>query len=257
MSEVSLDRRLLHDQDRVRVLSPDGPPTGIVLCLHGSRSNPDEQARLSGMTRLVGAGALVVLPRGGTRMGTGWGWDHEADLPFLSDLIDELRARHPLAGRVCLVGMSGGARMACRVAAARADAVASVGAVAGLRAPDRAPGRPVAVIAFHGTSDRINRYAGGGRPEWQESVPDAARAWAIANGVGGRAHESAPSPRLASLSYGAEGAPGEVMLWTMRGAGHTWPGGTMGLVARLLLGATSRELDATAETWAFFRRHAG
>ncbi|MGC8634283.1 MAG: alpha/beta hydrolase family esterase [Candidatus Limnocylindrales bacterium] len=254
--DMSLDRRLLRDQGRVRVLAPAGPPTGIVLCLHGSRSNPDAQARLSGMARLAGVGALVVFPRGSIRMGMGWGWDREADLPFLSDLVDELRARHPFAGRVCLAGMSGGARMACRLAAARADAVGALGAVAGLRAPDRTPGRPVAVIAFHGASDRINPYAGGGRPEWQESVPDAARAWAVANGAGARAHEFTPSPRLTRVTYGAEEAPGEVTLWTMRGAGHTWPGGSMGLIARLRLGPTSREPDATGEIWAFFRRHA-
>ncbi len=254
--DASPDHPPLGDPERVVVVAPAGAPTAIVLCLHGSRSNPDEQARISGMARLADQGALVVFPRASGRMGTGWAWDHDADLPFLSDLIDELRARYPFAGRVCLAGMSGGARMACHVASARADAVGAVGAVAGLRAPDRPPGRPVAVVAFHGTSDRVNPYTGGGRAEWRESVPDAARAWAIANGVTGRPHESAASARLTSLSYGAPGAPGEVVLWTMRGAGHSWPGGRMGLIGRLLLGSTSREIDATAEIRAFHRRHA-
>jgi polyhydroxybutyrate depolymerase len=171
--------------------------------------------------------------------------------------VDELRATYPLAGRICLAGMSGGARMACHVAAARSDAVGALGVVAGLRAPDRPPGRPVGVIAFHGTADRVNPYAGGVRPEWRESVPDAAREWASANGVAGRPHDAVASSTLASRAYGTEGAPGEVVLWTVRRAGHTWPGGGgMGLLARLVLGRTSREIDATGEIWAFYRRHA-
>ena len=253
---AGVDVTTFPNHQRLLVAAPVGVPSAIVLSLHGSRSNPSEQARLTGMPRLAGSGALVVFPRGAIRMGRGWAWDQEGDLPFLSDLIDELRGRYPLAGRVCLTGMSGGARMACQVAAARSDAVAAVGAVAGLRAPDRAPGRPVAILAFHGTADRINRYGGGGRPDWRESVPDAARAWAIANAVSGRPHESRASDRLASVTYGADDAPGEVTLWTIQGGGHTWPGGRVPFFARLLLGPTSREIDATAEIWAFFRRHA-
>ncbi len=254
---TSFGQPTLHHSERVVVAAPAGVPAGIVLSLHGSRSNPEEQALISGMGRLASVGALVAFPRGGIRMGAGWAWDHDADLAFLSDLIDELRGAYPFAGRVLLAGLSGGARMACHVAAARADAVAVVGAVAGLRAPGRTPGRPVSIIAFHGTADRLNRYGGGGRPEWRGSVPDAARAWAIANGTGTRAREASISPRVTTLGYGAEAAPGEVVLYTLRGAGHTWPGGHGNLLTRLLLGATSRDVDATSEIWSFFRRHAG
>ena len=146
--------------------------------------------------------------------------------------------------------------MASRLAGARSDAVGTLGAVAGLRAPDRPPGRAIAVIAFHGTADRINPYGGGGREEWRESVPDAARAWAIANGISTSARESASGRSLASTAYGGDGGPGEVVLWTIRGGGHTWPGGRMGLMGRLFLGTTTREIDATAEIWRFHQRHA-
>ncbi len=241
----------------VLVVDPPGRPSGIVVCLHGSRSNPEEQVRLSGMDRLAEAGqAVVAFPQGSVPLGRGWAWNPDADLPFLSALVDRLRLEHPLAGRACVAGMSGGARMASRLAGARSDAVATLGAVAGLRAPDRPPGRAIAVIAFHGTADRINPYRGGGREEWRESVPDAARAWAIANGISNSARESAVGRALSSTAYGGEGGPGEVVLWTVRGGGHSWPGRSMGLIARLLLGPTTREIDATREIWAFHRRHA-
>jgi poly(3-hydroxybutyrate) depolymerase len=47
-----------------------------------------------------------------------------------------------------------------------------------------------------------------------------------------------------------------VTLWTSRGAGHTWPGGHLGLLLSLLLGRTSREIDATKSIWEFGLRHA-
>ena len=65
------------------------------------------------------------------------------------------------------------------------------------------------------------------------------------------------SPTLTRTTYGAERQPGEVTLWTSRGAGHTWPGGHLGLLLSLYLGRTSREIDATKSIWEFGLRHAG
>jgi polyhydroxybutyrate depolymerase len=49
--------------------------------------------------------------------------------------------------------------MSCVLAAARSDLVSAVGAVAGLRSGGRhTPTRPVPILAFHGTADRINPY---------------------------------------------------------------------------------------------------
>ena len=125
-------------------------------------------------------------------IGRGFEWDHAGDTPFLRQLVAELRNRYPTrSGRVSIVGMSGGARMACHFASSYPDEVSMVGAVAGLRSPDGpAGGRPVPVLAFHGTADRINPYDGSGTARWRESVPDAARAWAEANGsVSGADHD--------------------------------------------------------------------
>jgi poly(3-hydroxybutyrate) depolymerase len=36
-----------------------------------------------------------------------------------------------------------------------------------------------------------------------------------------------------------------VMLWTVSGGGHTWPGSPLGLLLRVLLGKTTTEIDAT------------
>ena len=147
--------------------------------------------------------------------------------------------------------------MSCVLAAARADLVSAVGAVAGLRSGGRhAPTRPVAILAFHGTADRINPYRGGSTPRWDEGVEDSARHWAAANGMPAQPEVVAVSPTLTRTTFGAEGRPGEVTLFTSKGAGHTWPGGQLGLFLRLFLGRTSREIDATSSIWDFARAHA-
>jgi polyhydroxybutyrate depolymerase len=44
-----------------------------------------------------------------------------------------------------------------------------------------------------------------------------------------------------------------VVLYTVRGGGHSWPGGKP--LPEWLVGATSRSIDATGQMWAFFRAH--
>jgi polyhydroxybutyrate depolymerase len=237
---------------------PAGRPSAVVLSLHGSRSGADGQVRLSRMDRLTGVDSVVVaFPQAVVRSGFGFEWDHEADTPFLARLAAELLERYPTPhGHVTVAGMSGGARMACHFAARHAEMVAAVGAVAGLRAPrGAAPSRPVPMLAFHGLADRVNPYAGSGTDRWDESVPDAARGWAQANGLPVEPTVVAASGTLTRTTYGEPGEPGEVTLWTSRDAGHTWPGGRLGFFLRLLLGRTSTEIDATAEIAGFAMRH--
>jgi polyhydroxybutyrate depolymerase len=238
---------------------PAGKVAAVLLSLHGTRSSWPRQARLSGMARLADAGAVVAFPEAVLPIGSGYEWDHEGDLPFLEQLVSELISRYsPPGGRVCVTGMSGGARMSCVLAAARADLVSAVGAVAGLRSGDRhTPTRPVPILAFHGTADRINPYLGGNTPRWEESVEESARHWAAANRMPEQPEVVALSPTLTRTTYGTGGKPGEVTVFTSKGAGHTWPGGHLGLFLRLFLGRTSTEIDATAKIWDFDRAHAG
>jgi polyhydroxybutyrate depolymerase len=39
----------------------------------------------------------------------------------------------------------------------------------------------------------------------------------------------------------------------IEGGGHTWPGARSGVIADMILGRTSEELNATAEIWNFFK----
>ncbi len=198
-------------------------PSTIVLSLHGSRSSPEGHARLSNMEALTAQGAVVCFPQASVSSGSGFEWDPDADEGFLRATVAALVDRFPSArAQVCMAGMSGGARMSSRFASRHPDEVMVLGAVAGLRAPARDTlERPVRVVAFHGTSDRINPFLGSGTPRWDESVLNAAKAWARANGHSTEAQQEQVSRRLTRLNFGAEGRPGAVTLWVCNGAGHT------------------------------------
>lgn len=238
------------------VVPPVGEPAGIVVSLHGRGVTPQFHADLSGMGRLADQGAAVAFPQGSiVRSKSGYSWDQEADAGYLDAVIADLRAEFPQApAPVCLAGLSEGGRMASHYAAVRAEEIGVLAPVAGLRAPRQLPARPVPVIAFHGLEDAFNLYSGRGPDHWYESVPEAARAWATANGLGEEPEEVEVSSTLKLLAYGV-GSAAEVMLWTFAKAGHTWPGSHPGRVQRMLLGRTSGELDATAEIWSFYQRH--
>jgi polyhydroxybutyrate depolymerase len=105
------------------------------------------------------------------------------------------------------------------------------------------------VLAFHGTADRINPFAGSGNERWNESVSDAAAAWAQALGLPGEPTRQELTGHLSRISFGDPGEVASVTLFVSRGAGHTWPGSQLPLFLRLILGRTSNEIDATAEIW--------
>jgi polyhydroxybutyrate depolymerase len=233
------------------VAEPVGTASLVILSLHGSRSTAERQVRLSRMEPLASHGAVVAFPQGIVPSGAGWEWDLENDLAFMSAAVDYLRQTfQPASPRLAVTGMSGGARMASRYASSKPADVTVLGAVAGLRSPlVDTLASPVRVVAFHGTSDRINRFAGSGTTRWNESVLDAAAAWARANGHPGEPQQEQVTGALTRYSFGAEDAPGAVTLWVSQGAGHTWPGTRLPLGLRLFLGRTSFDVDATAKIW--------
>lgn len=248
---------------RFLLAEPLGTPSVIMLSLHGSGSSPKRQASLHSMDRFSSSGALAAFPQGGLPRRSGYEWDLEEDVEYLRVLVSWLLSRYPQANRrVCIAGMSGGARMASRFASLHPESVRVLGAVAGLRAPARTPlEHPVRVVAFHGTADSLNPLAGSGTARWNESVPHAAAAWARALGLPGEPTRKELTGHLTRIDFGDPSNAAAVTLFVSRGAGHTWPGSRLPLFAsfpmsplsplflRLILGRTSKEIDATTEIW--------
>ena len=51
----------------------------------------------------------------------------------------------------------------------------------------------------------------------------------------------------------SEGAHADVVLYTVAGGGHTWPGGHP--LPAFITGPTTDDIDATRVIWEFFRKH--
>jgi polyhydroxybutyrate depolymerase len=246
-----------HSYDRTR-------PTPLVISMHGAGGWPVQQMELSRWNRLADSlGFIVVYPSGigsaGPRI---WHVDSGAgrDVTFISELIDKLEADYNIdPARIYANGFSNGGGMSFVLSCTLSDRIAAVGMVG---AAQTLPWtwctdpRPVPMIAFHGTADRMAPYNGGGSPIAPDrfpNIPAWTANWARRNRCAPDPVESAVAADVTRREYTncADGAA--VVLYTIHGGGHSWPGG--GPLPEWFVGPTSRSIDATSQMWAFFRDH--
>jgi polyhydroxybutyrate depolymerase len=258
---------------------PSGGPAPLLIALHGGGGTGLGMARMTGFAgRGPRAGVAVAFPDGWNRA---WNDGRDApalrrreavdDVAFLRALVDRL-ASDGVAdpARVAAVGISNGAFLSEHLARHALLPLAAVGLVAGSatavsRQAVPRPARPAAVTLFMGTADPIVPYAGGpiaglGRRLAARaaagasgrgvavSVERVATDWVEANGL-------APEPATERLPVGAGDLPvtrftwsaagrPPVVLYRVDGGGHTWPGGSLYLPARII-GPVCRSLDAS------------
>lgn len=248
-------------------------PAALVLSLHAGATWPAHQMNLSRWNRLADENGFIVVYPSGTpelfNVARQWrtfrpGPGLERDVLFISELIDRLQSRYNIdPARIYADGMSNGGGMAYVLACELSDRIAAVGLVAPAQSlPSDWCGstRPVPMMAFFGDADPMVPYEGGplGDPfNPVKPVFPAARdfvaAWARRNGCAADPVASRVAPDVTRLEYPqcAEGAA--VVLHTLLGGGHSWPGGKP--MPEWRVGATITSIDATAELWAFFQEH--
>jgi polyhydroxybutyrate depolymerase len=236
----------------------------LVISLHGAGIWPAVQRDVSGWNALADEeGFLVVYPSGMTTAGPRiWhmfpGERMQEDVRFIGDLIDSLASRYRIdRARVYANGLSNGGGMSFVLSCTMRDRIAAVGMVGAALltpfewCPDR---RPMPMIAFHGTADTAAPYAGG--PSWVSSAPfqgveTFTARWAARNQCAAVPDESRVAEDVTRRGYRGCAADAPVLLYTVEGGGHTWPGG--GALPEWFVGRTTRSIDATREMWAFFR----
>src|SRR5438309_1149326 len=116
--------------------------------------------------------------------------------------------------------------------------------------------RPVPMIAFHGTADPEVPYSGGRTwvaPERFPSIPTWTANWARRNRCAPNPLDSAVAADVTRRAYTHCADDAAVVLYTVRGGGHTWPGGKP--LPQWFAGRTTQSIDATSLMWAFFREH--
>jgi len=143
-------------------------PTPLVLSIHGFASWPANQMEVSQWNELADEHGFILAYPSGTGFPKRWNTSGAAgeggadDVAFLLALIDALSQQYSIdPQRVYVNGLSNGGGMSNTLACLRPERIAAMGGVAGAYTEPAGgcnPARPVPVIAFHGTADRIVPY---------------------------------------------------------------------------------------------------
>jgi len=242
-------------------------PAPLIISIHGAANWPSFQMNLSQWNSLADRhGFIVVYPAGegggpktwflnGRRTRSGM-----PDVVFISELIDKLEASYNIdSARIFAHGMSNGGGVTFALSCTLSDRIAAFGPVAAaVTLPlDWCDGsRPAPMIAFHGTDDRFTPYNGAKvrlAPDPFPSIPEWTANWARRNRCAPTPVESAAASDVTRLEYTDCADDASVVFYTIKGGGHTWPGGQP--MPEWLVGPTSQSIDATSLMWAFFRQH--
>ncbi len=243
-----------------------GQPTPLVISMHGAAVWPAHQMNLTRWNQLAEEHGFIVVYPAGTGVGPRiWHVNRGAglmrDVRFISELIDTLKVIYNVdPARIYANGFSLGGGMAFVLSCTLSDRIAAVGMVAAAQTLPWSwctDDRPVPMIAFHGTADLVP-YEGGPSPDPFNPVTfPAVRDWA-ANWARRNRCRTDPSGSLVAvdvtrLEYTDCAQDAAVLLYSIEGGGHQWPGGKP--VPKWLFGPTTNSIDATSEMWAFFREH--
>jgi polyhydroxybutyrate depolymerase len=235
--------------------------TPLILLFHGSGSNALQTSIYSQMPeRASHQGYLVATP---DALAGQWQLSppgaKTADLAYVSALIADLSSRYCVdRNRVYAAGISLGSEFSAIVACTPSIPIAAVGLVAAEFLLKPCAG-PVPVIAFHGTADPIVAYGAGATGAALPGVPVVGVLENLAHWAALDRCRAAPLRRQLSTmvvrrTWSGCRAGSSVVLYSVLGGGHTWPGSPITLAAGTF-GVTTHQIDATGLMLAFFARH--
>ncbi len=249
-------------------------PMPVVLALHGAAMNGAAMISFCGLNETAEKRSFVVVYPSGTGPGPLLTWNAGGftkglgsqvdDVAFLGQLLDEIeRLINVDVKRVYACGMSNGGMMCYRLAAELSDRIAAIAPVAGTMAIGEAqPHRPVSVIHFHGTLDTLVPYDMGtsNTPFWLrlKSVETSVQTWAKLDGcdeqhpVTDLLSKDGDELKVTRQTYGPGSAGTSVVLVTIDGGGHTWPGQVPPV---RFLGKSAMNISANDLIWTFFEQH--
>jgi polyhydroxybutyrate depolymerase len=254
--------------------SEPAKPVPVVLALHGAAMDGAMMVWFSGLNKKADAAGFVAVYPSGSGIGpfrtwnsggfTGkWAEGKPDDVAFIARLLDDLGTVVNVdRKRVYACGMSNGAMMCYRLAAELSDRIAAIAPVAGTITIDECrPKRPVSVIHFHGTKDRLVPFE---QPRDQtpapikmRSVQDSIQTWVKLNHCDEHPRvdvlsQDGDAMKVTRTRYGGGQDGAEVVLIVIEGGGHTWPGQQPPVD---LLGKSAMNISANDLLWEFFQRH--
>jgi polyhydroxybutyrate depolymerase len=249
-------------------------PLPVVLVLHGRLGTPEKTEEIAHFDEVSdAAGFISVFPEGvrkswnDPRGVTPASRKNIDDEGFLLALLDDLPNRFVIdPARIYAMGMSNGGFMTTQLGCIAADKLAAISTlVASFSENSLAtcqPARALPVQIVMGDQDPLVPYEGGPTRNNGEGVAvsaeDSRAAWALKNGC-----EETPSATFLPDADPNDGtitlqeahtqcqSNAQVVLLTVQGGGHTWPGGEQYLSVRSI-GKTSRDFDYGEVALEFF-----
>jgi polyhydroxybutyrate depolymerase len=247
----------------------------LVLVLHGGRGDGAGMRSLTGMDSSADtAGFIVVYPDGLQKQwadGRGATEPEKAgvnDVAFLSSLVQRLSSElNADPKRIYATGISNGGFMSARLACDASSVFAAVAVVAAtipenVRATCK-PSRAVPLMLIHGTADTFVPEVGGtivkGEGGEAASTTQTVNLWRDLNKCSSGATQTQINPANDGTSISLERYTGcasgsEVAFYKVTDGGHTWPGGSQYLPV-IIVGKTSRDVNASETMLAFFKNH--
>ncbi|MCA9117610.1 MAG: prolyl oligopeptidase family serine peptidase [Planctomycetaceae bacterium] len=246
----------------------------VVLVFHGGHGNARMMQRFCGMNETADRSGFVAVYPNGTGNGRGLSFhaglggllfrNKPDDVVFVEALLADLsRSIHIDSRRVYATGMSNGGMMSYHLARSLPERIAAIAPVAGTMPPDDRPlKRPVPLMHFHGTEDRLVPWDGPNNRTARYlrflPVDETVGRWRKDNlTVDQLVEQKLPDTDgdgrhvyRTEWAAGENGAP--VILYRIDGGGHTWPGRAPRL---RLLGDSTLDIPANELIWQFFSQH--
>ncbi len=241
-------------------------PLPLVISFHGFAASGLEQQENTEFNRIADENGFIVAYPQGTGFPRRWygGLSNFAnqtdarDVTFTADVIAALADCIDPA-RVYANGFSAGGGMSHRLACQLSEQITAIGTVSGAYSQldgGCQPERAVPVISLHGTDDPVVPFTGTNIENGLPDINDWARGWAERNNcTPDTVIDDDSTDTIEILRYTDCDDEAEVILYSIIGGGHTWPG-NVPQGPSFLLGSTNDEIIAGEVMWQFFREYA-
>lgn len=278
--------------------------TPLVLALHGGGGNAKSSPEYFELnSKSDKEGFIIAYPEGSGKKVLGktfaaWNAgrccstalkDNVDDVGFIDTMIEKLKTNFNIdEKRIYATGMSNGAQMVYRLACELSGKIAAIAPSSSQGTfDDCQPKRPVPVLHIQGKNDLCSLYNGGecGRcmaDFWRKigvsvdydnwdciPIPTYVDGWRIRNGCSDKANITFQNRGATCKTYESCQQNAEVVLCTVDGLGHNWPGQTTygvdacdsspdGKICKTwkeAVGPLSQDLIANDQIWEFFKKH--
>jgi len=266
--------------------------TPVVLIFHGLQMNGTMMVGTTGFNMISDRNNFVAVY--GEAANGRWNDGHSGsgadDVAYVSALLDKLsRVVNVDRKRIYACGISNGGYFSQFLACAMPEKIAAVGVVASPMMKQTQSvmqsAKPVPIVFFLGTDDPLLPWDDGRTKDIGKlgevlglsgigsidnglaqsyggllTVPETISFWTSHNGCSDNARltqepdqDPRDGTRVKKEVYGLAG--NEVVLYTIDGGGHTWPGCPNLKMISSISGNISQDIDASALMWQFFKSH--